>query len=70
MLGYGVMSLLMTAAPLAMRGHFHLFSETAFVIEWHVVGMFAPSFVTGHLIRRFGVLNVMLAGGLPRSQLQ
>ena len=32
------------------------------VIEWHVVGMFAPGFFTGSLIRRFGVLNVILAG--------
>ena len=64
MLGYGVMSLVMTATPLAMHAHAHNFSTTAFVIEWHVLGMFAPSFITGHLIRRFGVANVMLAGAL------
>ncbi len=62
MFGYGVMALVMTATPLAMHGHHYAFSDTAFVIEWHVLGMFAPSFFTGHLIRRFGVLNVMLAG--------
>ncbi len=61
-LGYGVMALVMTATPLAMHQHAHAFADTAFVIEWHLLGMFAPSFVTGHLIRRFGVLNVMLAG--------
>jgi len=64
MLGYGVMALVMTATPLAMHGHQHPFSETAFVIEWHVLGMFAPSFVTGTLIRRFGVLRIMTTGAL------
>jgi MFS family permease len=63
-LGYGVMNLLMTATPLAMGHHDHGFGATALVIEWHVVGMFAPGFVTGNLIRRFGVLNVMLAGAI------
>ncbi len=59
---YGVMSFLMTATPLAMHAHSHIFSDTAFVIQWHVLGMFAPSFVTGHLINRFGVLRVMMTG--------
>ena len=61
-LGVGVMALVMTATPLAMHQHAHAFADTAFVIEWHLLGMFAPSFFTGHLIRRFGVLNMMLAG--------
>ena len=64
MLGYGIMALVMTATPLAMHEHHYAFGDTAFVIEWHVLGMFAPSFFTGHLIRRFGVLQVMLVGGL------
>ena len=63
-LGFGVMSLVMTATPLAMQHHTHPFSDTTFVIEWHVLGMFAPSFVTGHLIRRFGVLTIMLTGAV------
>lgn len=63
-LGFGVMVFVMTATPLAMHAHAHAFGDTAFVIEWHVLGMFAPSFVTGHLIRRFGALNIMLAGAL------
>jgi hypothetical protein len=62
MIGYGVMSLVMTATPLAMVGHGHAFGDAAIVIQWHIVGMFGPSFFTGHLIRRFGVLQVMLAG--------
>ena len=61
-LGYAVMALVMTATPLAMHDHTHGFGDTAFVIEWHVLGMFAPSFFTGHLIRRFGVVNIMLTG--------
>lgn len=62
--GYGVMNLLMTATPIAMSHHHHPYNDAAFVIEWHVIGMFAPSFFTGSLIRRFGVLPVMLAGAL------
>jgi MFS family permease len=61
---YGVMNLLMTATPLAMGVCGHPYAAAATVISSHVVGMFAPSFVTGDLIRRFGVLNVMLAGVL------
>ncbi|SFE06244.1 MFS transporter [Paracidovorax konjaci] len=61
-LGYGVMNLLMAATPLAMQVCGHTFSDAAFVLEWHVIGMFAPGFFTGHLIRRFGVLRVMGAG--------
>lgn len=62
MVGYGVMNLLMTATPLAMEAGRHPFSDAAFVIQWHIVGMFAPSFVTGALIRRFGLMTIMLTG--------
>ena len=62
MIGYGVMSMVMTATPLAMVGHGHAFGDAAIVIQWHIVGMFGPSFFTGHLIRRFGVLRIMLVG--------
>ena len=61
-LGYGVMNLLMTATPLAMGHEQHAFSAAAFVIEWHVIGMFAPGFFTGSLIKRFGVLRLMAIG--------
>jgi len=60
--GYAVMVLLMAATPLAMRAHHHPFSDTAFVIQWHVLAMFAPSFFTGGLIRRFGVVPILTAG--------
>ena len=60
--GYASMSLVMTATPLAMAICNHGLNETAFVIQWHALGMFAPSFVTGHLIRRFGVLYIILVG--------
>ncbi len=62
MVSYGVMNLLMTATPLAMIACKHPFSDAAFVIQWHMVGMFAPSFVTGMLIKRFGLTTIMLAG--------
>ena len=61
-LGYGVMNLLMAATPIAMAMCSHPFDNTALVIEWHVLGMFVPSFFTGSLIKRFGVLRVMAAG--------
>ena len=63
-LGYGVMNLLMTATPLAMSFCGYPFAAAAFVIEWHVVGMYAPGFVTGSLIQRFGTLQVIVAGTL------
>jgi len=61
-LSYGVMNLLMAATPLAMQGCGMPFSDAALVLEWHVIGMFAPGFFTGHLIRRFGALPVMGVG--------
>jgi MFS family permease len=61
-LGYAVMNLLMTATPLAMGFCGHPYSAAASVIAAHVVAMFAPSFFTGSLIKRFGVLRVILAG--------
>jgi MFS family permease len=64
MVGYGTMTFLMTVTPLAMIACSHPFESAAFVIQWHVLGMFAPSFFTGTLITRFGVLNVMMCGAL------
>ncbi|MFN4005550.1 MAG: MFS transporter [Hylemonella sp.] len=63
-LGYGVMNLLMAATPLAMQVCGYPFDDAALVLEWHVIGMFAPGFFTGHLIKRFGPLPVMGAGVL------
>ena len=61
-ISYGSMNLLMTATPLAMKVCGFGYPDTADVMKWHVVGMFAPGFFTGSLIRRFGVLKIMLAG--------
>ena len=61
-LGYGVMNLLMAATPIAMAQCSHPFSSTALVLEWHVLGMFVPSFFTGALIKRFGCLPIMATG--------
>ena len=63
-LSYGVMNLLMAATPLAMQTCGLAFSSTALVLEWHIIGMFAPGFFTGHLIKRFGALPVMGVGVL------
>nr|WP_193771291.1 MFS transporter [Candidatus Magnetaquicoccus inordinatus] len=58
------MTLLMAATPLVMQGCQLPFQDAAFVLEWHVLGMFLPSFFTGTLIQRFGVIAVLLAGGV------
>lgn len=61
-LGYGVMNLLMAATPLAMQICGLPFSDTALVLEWHVIGMFAPGFFTGSLIKKYGAIPVMGVG--------
>jgi MFS family permease len=60
--GSGVMVLVMTATPLSMVGHHHQVADAAFVIQWHVLGMFVPSFFTGWLVKRFGLTPMMLTG--------
>ena len=64
MLGYGSMTLIMTATPLAMKGCGFAFNDTATVIQGHVLAMFLPSFFTGSLIQRFGVLRIIAAGSV------
>jgi predicted MFS family arabinose efflux permease len=61
-LGYGVMNLLMASTPIAMQQCGLPFSSTALVLEWHVIGMFAPGFFTGSLIKRFSALPIMAVG--------
>ena len=65
--GYTLMILVMTATPLAMRAAGFELAQAATVMQWHVLGMFAPSFVTGHLITRFGHANVLLAGAVTMT---
>jgi len=62
--GYGIMILAMTATPIAMVHHQHALGTAATVIQLHVLGMFLPSFFTGSLIARFGVLRIMFAGAV------
>ncbi len=61
-LGYGTRNLLMAATPLAMDICGLPFGDAAFVLQWHVLGMYGPSFFTGGLIKRFGVLAILMAG--------
>jgi MFS family permease len=61
-LGYGVMNLLMAATPLAMKVCGLPFSDAALVLQWHVIGMFAPGFFTGSLIKKFGTYRIMILG--------
>ena len=63
-LGYGVMNFVMTSTPIAMQLCGLPYGDTAFVISSHLIGMFGPSFFTGHLIRRFGVLKIMMVGAI------
>jgi len=62
MVGFSAMSLVMTSTPLAMVGHGFTPDHAADVVRWHIVAMFAPSFVTGSIIVRFGRLPVIAAG--------
>jgi len=62
MVSYGVMNLIMTATPLAMVACQHPFGDAAFVIQWHFIGMFAPSFISGKLIQRFGLITILMTG--------
>ncbi|SOB91604.1 MFS transporter [Thalassospira xiamenensis] len=63
-LGYAVMSFVMTATPLAILDCNYEFGDAAFIIQWHVVGMYAPGFFTGNLIRRFGALTIIQVGAV------
>ena len=64
MLGYAVMILIMTATPIAMKICGFAFTDSATIIQWHALAMFTPSFFTGRLIRKFGVLNIIIIGTL------
>ncbi|MGB0467155.1 MAG: MFS transporter [Pontibacterium sp.] len=64
MVGYAVMNLLMTATPLAMDRCGYSFGSVVNVIEWHVLGMFVPSFFTGSLVNRFGIKTIIYTGAL------
>ena len=62
MISQGVMNLIMTSTPLAMVGCGLPVTTATVAIQWHIVGMYAPSFITGHLISRFGILRIGLIG--------
>lgn len=60
--GYSVMVMIMTATPIAMHHCGHSSNTSATVIQWHLLGMFVPSFFTGTLIKRWGVHTVIFIG--------
>ena len=62
MISFAVMSLVMTSTPLAMTGHGFTADHAADVVRWHMVAMYAPSFFTGRLIRRFGQFTIIATG--------
>ncbi len=64
MFGYGVMTLVMSATPLAMLACGFQFGDSATVIQVHIIAMFLPSFFTGQLIQKFGVLTIIATGAL------
>jgi predicted MFS family arabinose efflux permease len=59
---YAMMNLVMTSAPLAMVDCNHSVTDATLGLQWHVLGMFVPSFFTGALISRFGIERIMLLG--------
>jgi len=59
---YVIMNLVMTSAPIAMVGCGHSVTDSTLGIQWHVLGMYAPSFITGHLIVRFGTFRIITLG--------
>ena len=59
---YVIMNLVMTSAPIAMVGCGHSVTQSTLGIQWHVLGMYAPSFITGHLIVRFGMFRIIALG--------
>lgn len=62
---YGVMSFIMTATPISMHvNHGFSIADTASVIRSHVLGMYAPSLISGYLLDRFGTIRVMAAGAV------
>ncbi|MBP2295583.1 MFS transporter [Azospirillum rugosum] len=61
-IGSAVMMLVMTAAPLAAVGHHHSIDDGAGIIQWHMVGMYAPSLIAGTLIQRVGLGPMLFAG--------
>lgn len=63
-IGYAIMILVMTATPLAMHANDFDMGQVAFIMQWHVLGMYAPSFFTGSLIARFGLGRILTAGCL------
>ena len=64
MLSYGIMVLVMTATPVAMLGCGFTVQDSSWVIQWHALAMFVPSFFTGNLIARFGAEKVAAFGML------
>lgn len=64
MLSYGIMNLVMTATPVAMLGCGFKVRDSSWVIQWHALAMFVPSFFTGHIIARFGTERVAAFGML------
>ena len=64
MVGYGAMNIIMVSTPMAMVANHHPFESAALVIQWHLVGMYLPSFFTGSIIHRIGVIPVLAGGAL------
>jgi predicted MFS family arabinose efflux permease len=64
MLAYGIMMLVMTATPVAMLGCGFSVQDSSWVIQWHALAMFVPSFFTGSLIARFGPERISAIGML------
>lgn len=60
--GFGLMAMLMSAVPVAMKHHGHDMYASTMVLQWHVLGMYIPSFFSGYLVRKFGTSKLILLG--------
>ncbi|MCF0073012.1 MFS transporter [Dyadobacter sp. CY261] len=60
--GFAVMVMVMTATPIAMKLCGHDADDSSIVIQWHVLGMFVPSFFTGNLVQKFGAVRIISLG--------
>ncbi|MDF3820530.1 MFS transporter [Leptospira sp. 96542] len=60
--GFALMVMLMSAVPVAMKSHGHTMHDSTLVLQWHVLGMYIPSFFSGGLVKRFGSPLLILFG--------
>ncbi|MCW7480446.1 MFS transporter [Leptospira kanakyensis] len=59
---FGIMAMLMSALPVAMKSHGHEMHASTLVLQWHILGMYIPSFFSGQLVRKMTAPYLILLG--------